>query len=335
MELPARYYARAAEVLLRLGIDVPAVLRAADIHPERVSHPDATVKLEQVEALVAEILKRSTRSDLGMEVGRALKLSSHSLVGYGMLSSPHADHALRLASRFFPLIMPAFRMRYRANGRRAEIRFQPAMSMSHACFTFHLEALAAATHFELRELLAGRMPDCDLYFSVPEPPHAARYAELIGARCHFGWEGSPGVRLIFAADFSDHALPLHDPTSLKMAEMRCSDMLRRSFVNERVSDWVSMMLREAGTDVPTLDELARILNLSARTLDRQLNREGARYRNLLTRIRHDKACALLEAGELSITRIAYELGYTDAANFTRAFRREAGVSPRDYRTAKA
>ena len=92
-----------------------------------------------------------------------------------------------------------------------------------------------------------------------------------------------------------------------------------------------MMLREAHEGVPTLAELARLLNLSSRTLDRHLAREGSRFLEISKRIRHEKACVLLEAGEQSITQIAYQLGYKDGANFTRAFRRESGVSPSDYR----
>jgi AraC-like DNA-binding protein len=94
---------------------------------------------------------------------------------------------------------------------------------------------------------------------------------------------------------------------------------------------VTMMLREASDGVPSLTELAHTLNLSARTLDRYLAREGSSFRELSTRVRHQMACELLRGGTLNITQIAYQLGYTDAANFTRAFRRQANCSPSDYR----
>ena len=91
------------------------------------------------------------------------------------------------------------------------------------------------------------------------------------------------------------------------------------------------MLREANEGVPTLAELARLLNLSSRTLDRHLAREGNRCLEISKRTRHEKACALLEAGGEAITQIAYQVGYKDGANCARAFRRESGVSPSDYR----
>jgi AraC-like DNA-binding protein len=334
IEVPARYYARAAEVLLRQGVDVARVLRAARITAQRIAHPEATMRVDQVEALIAEVFAQTGRSDYALDVGRALKLSSHSLLGYGMLSSPSADYALRLAARFFKLIMPTFRMRYRAGGGQAEVLFQPTVAMSPMCLQFHLETVAAATHWELRELLEGEIPEYVLSFSIAAPAHAARYAELAGARVHFGHEVAPGVRLRFASDFSTRPLALSDPASLRMAETRCNALVRKAVAGGKVSDWVRMMLRESGDGMPTLVELARTLNLSPRTLDRYLVREGAGFRALLRDARHARACGLLDAGELSITEIAYELGYSDAANFTRAFRRETGASPSVYRSAR-
>lgn len=332
-EVPARYYARAAEVLMRQGVDVTRVLKAARIGLDRLNHPDATLRLGQVEAMLAEVAQITGRSDLAVDVGKVLKLSSHSLVGYGMLTSPNADYALRLVSRFFRLVMPTFRMRYRANAQQAELLFQPTVTMSALCFQFHIEAVAIAAHCEVRELLDGRVPDYDLYFSIAAPPHAARYAEFPEMRCHFGWESTPGLRLRFATDMAARALPMSDPNSLKMAETRCAALVRSAVDQGTVSDWVVMMLRESADGMPTIVELAHTLNLSPRTLDRYLLREGVRFRDLSGKIRHERACGLLRAGELSVSQIAFELGYTDAANFTRAFRRAAGVSPSAYQRA--
>ena len=86
--------------------------------------------------------------------------------------------------------------------------------------------------------------------------------------------------------------------------------------------------------MPTLAELARLLNLSPRTLERHLAREGSGFLEMSKRIRHDKACVLLASGNLPVTQVAYQLGYKDVANFTRAFRRECGTTPSEYRHRK-
>jgi AraC-like DNA-binding protein len=330
-EIPARYYARMLEILQRTGLDLTPMLRAARIRPELIRRPDATLSLDQVEAMVTQATKFVGREDLGHDLGRALKLSSHSIVGYGILSSPNLDYALRLTSRYFRLIMPTFRMRYTRNREHIEIDYQPTLSMSRKCLALHLEAIAVATHWEVRELLHGHMPRYDLYLSIAEPPHSVRYAELSEARCHFGWRGAPGLRMVLPASIAASPLALADPSALKMAELRCATLVRDAIAAGHVSDWVSMMFREASEGMPSLTELAHTLNLSPRTLDRYLRREGVGFRELAKRERHRKACALLDGGGHTVTQIAYELGYTDAANFTRAFRREGRLSPSDYR----
>jgi AraC-like DNA-binding protein len=77
-------------------------------------------------------------------------------------------------------------------------------------------------------------------------------------------------------------------------------------------------------------EVARGLGMSERTLKRKLAEQGTSYSELLDRERHSQAVELLR-GAASIDDVAERLGYSDAANFTRAFRRWTGRSPRVHR----
>ena len=76
---------------------------------------------------------------------------------------------------------------------------------------------------------------------------------------------------------------------------------------------------------------ARLFHLTPRTLHRRLQEEGTSYKEILESVRHKLAVAHLKAGHLSVQEIAYTLGYTDMANFRRAFKRWEGVAPSDYR----
>ncbi|WP_271166746.1 AraC family transcriptional regulator [Hansschlegelia plantiphila] len=79
-----------------------------------------------------------------------------------------------------------------------------------------------------------------------------------------------------------------------------------------------------------IDGLADRLRLSRRTLQRRLAEHGATFEALLQTTRRRRACAALR-GAAPIAQIAYELGYSDPAHFTRAFRRWAGRTPLDWR----
>jgi hypothetical protein len=213
--------------------------------------------------------ERSGRSDLGFELGRMLKLSSHDILGYAMLSSPSVDHALRLVARFFSLITPTYALRYRNDGRVVEARVQPLLALSDGVRELHLEAIVVAFHEHVRALLSGAPPACVIQVPYAAPPHVARYAELIGAKLHFDAGGSAGARILLDAELVERPLAMADEHALRMAETRCAELLLRITRGARLSDWVAMMLRQAAGGQPGLDELAAILNLSPRTLNPQ------------------------------------------------------------------
>ncbi len=331
--LPARYYALLATRLVQWGVDLPRLLRDAHIDPATLAAPDGQFRPEQVDRLVMLAVERSGRTDLGFELGRLLKLSSHDILGYGMLSSPSVDQALRMVSRYFSLITPTYTLRYRSDDKIAEALVRPQLALSARVRELHLEAIVVAFYEHVRSLLSGDLPACNLYLSFEAPAHVARYRELDAAVVHFGQHNLPGARLVLERDVVMRPLAMADDNALRMARSRCDALLNQITQGSRLSDWVQMMLREAADGQPKLEELAQILNLSARTLERRLADEQSSFRQLSRRARHERACELLRGGRLGVTQIAYQLGYTDVANFTRAFRRESGMSPSAFKSS--
>jgi AraC-like DNA-binding protein len=80
-----------------------------------------------------------------------------------------------------------------------------------------------------------------------------------------------------------------------------------------------------------LETLAEICRVSARTLQRVLEREGLTFSRLMDRARFHRAHRLLTGGDMKLIEVAYELGYVEPASFSRAFQRWTGVSPSEYR----
>ncbi|MAZ86339.1 MAG: hypothetical protein CL693_01740 [Cellvibrionaceae bacterium] len=82
---------------------------------------------------------------------------------------------------------------------------------------------------------------------------------------------------------------------------------------------------------PRQNEVARRLHLSTRQLQRKLAQEDTSFVKLLGNIRHKLACSYLTGGEDSISEISAKLGFVDQSNFSSAFKRWEGCSPRQYR----
>lgn len=84
---------------------------------------------------------------------------------------------------------------------------------------------------------------------------------------------------------------------------------------------------------PPVDLIAESLGTSRRSLQRGLAQQGISYTDLLTKVRLRRAAEWLERSEKPVVEIAFDLGYADASNFTRAFRQLTGVPPSAFRQA--
>lgn len=83
--------------------------------------------------------------------------------------------------------------------------------------------------------------------------------------------------------------------------------------------------------VPPVDLIAETLGTSRRSLQRGLAEQGINYTELLTKVRLRRAAEWLENRDKQVVEIAFELGYADASNFTRAFRQLTGVTRSAFR----
>jgi AraC-like DNA-binding protein len=80
-------------------------------------------------------------------------------------------------------------------------------------------------------------------------------------------------------------------------------------------------------------DVARSLGFSRRTLARRLAAEGLGFESVLEAMRRDLAVRYLADRDLSISQIAWLLGYRETSAFSRAYKRWTGRSPREARNA--
>jgi AraC-like DNA-binding protein len=117
------------------------------------------------------------------------------------------------------------------------------------------------------------------------------------------------------------AIWISDVDSVRLVRWRDDD------ITGCVRDYVRAGLQDSK---PDLASVAQRLGFSVRTLQRELSDRGLDWSRLLDQVRMDHAAQSL-AGETPICEIAQSLGYTDQANFGRAFRRWTGTTPHSYR----
>jgi AraC-like DNA-binding protein len=97
-----------------------------------------------------------------------------------------------------------------------------------------------------------------------------------------------------------------------------------------VCQFVATLLRAGYPDVRLV---AEALGLRTRTFQRRLREEGTTYGRLVAEARLDIAYRLLRDPDRKVIDVAFDLGYSDPAHFTRAFRAWTGLTPREQRNA--
>ena len=90
--------------------------------------------------------------------------------------------------------------------------------------------------------------------------------------------------------------------------------------------------RLLGETAPGRNEVAALLSTSERTLQRRLEQEGTTYKELLDDVRRERVIEILKSSpNLNLPAVASQVGFTDAATLTRAFRRWTGMTPGNWR----
>jgi AraC-like DNA-binding protein len=117
-------------------------------------------------------------------------------------------------------------------------------------------------------------------------------------------------------------VPTQRPTTIRL----------RTSLFEEATDIVD---QEYGSDL-SLDEIARRVASSRRQLQRAYAEIGhTTFREHLTRVRMDKASELLAGRGMTVREVAHRVGYRQPAQFAKAFRRQHGVAPSDFRADAA
>ena len=164
-------------------------------------------------------------------------------------------------------------------------------------------------------------------FPFEQPPDWAELAGEVPCAVNFSEQEAC---FAFPAALDDKPLPRANALMFRSYESivkKQSQMLGEDFsTTERVSRWLW-----AYTPPPRRAEVAKLLAMSERNLTRYLAAEGTSYSALLVEVQAERAKNFLRRPALSVAQIAYRLGYSEPAAFTRAFTSWAGISPLKWR----
>src|SRR5262245_14622979 len=159
-------------------------------------------------------------------------------------------------------------------------------------------------------------------------------SRFVGTKVEFGASTDELVLNLDARELPlIHSDPYLNDLLLKYCEAALAD--RRGDVSQlrtRVENAISSLLPHGRV---LIEEVARSLGMSERTLARKLSDEGLNFTEILQQLRRDLAVRYLDDRKLHVSKVAWLLGFHEVSAFTHAFKRWTGKTPREMRTAGA
>jgi len=263
---------------------------------------------------------------LGLKLGPRLNLSAHALLGQAFMTCRDLGEVMDLFLKYYHLLAAQLELDFEIQG-------------DECCLTMTAEPGELSREFE-HELLYGAVantlrglfnePDMSMRFEFPypEPPHSQDYREVFGDDIHFGCVRG---RVIMRRESLDKPLPSSNPALRQLYEAECARLLADLSEEDSVAEQTLRLLRKLEGQYPQMPQLAKMLNLSARTYRRRLDEEQQSFQKLLDQVRAEHATRYLQNTRLPLSSIAYMVGFSDASNFRRAYTKWTGKSPREVR----
>lgn len=310
------------------GHSAGALLEGSGISEADLRGLKRLISPRQEQQVFANALRLSPQPALGMRLGLRTRVSAYGLLGYALLSAPTLGEALRIGLSYPVLLGTYFHLSLQVEGERAWL-VATGYGEDEALRPFNTELCLGSLKVICADLLGQPLPLEATQLDYPESPGLCEaYGQ--GFACALQFE-QPRSAIGFAARWLEQPLPLADPvTHLEMLEQcrrqNVEFAAKRAWL-ERVRGLLAQRLQQP----PGLEELARQMNCSARSLRRYLQQQQTSYQQLLDELRFARAKELLQQGEMPIYRIAEELGFSETASLRHAFQRWSGQPPSHFR----
>ena len=316
-----------AAALEARGCDPRAVFARAGLDFDLIHRPGARFPFAKMRGLWTAAREVTGDPCIGLTAARWFRPQALHALGMSFMTSQTLLDGFHRMSRYSHIASTSLVIDVKESPR--EIRLKASV-MAHGIEAAP-EAIDAALAYIVsicRQITTRKFSPLRVTYRRAEGPYTDRYIEYFGAPVLFS---QPADALFFDARLARERVPSGNEDVAREIDRiaeRYLATLRPSRVQDKVREVLFSVLPSGEADQRTI---ARNLHRSVSTLQRQLKAEGSSFRKVLDDTRQAMARRLVKEGEYSLGQIAYLLGFSDQANFSRAFRRWTGGPPTGFR----
>ncbi len=307
--------------------ELAEILRIAGIEPSLLGSSQKRISTRQLAIIWTEMERAADDPNLGLHLGELCDgLPSGHVLFSAMLNSPTLGQALQRYCRYHDImgdfVQPTLEERETNTVLRLSTREGVTLHRQHVECIFCLVVCVF-------KYLSPAVFHGEVSFTHSRPTDISEHLRIFGSTVHFGRAENT---LTFERTYLEQPIAPADEELLGVLEQYAERLLQRIRQSKTWSGKVAELLSRTLCDgKPSLPEVARLLAVSQRSLQSKLKEEKTTYQAILDNVRQQLATDYLENEALSLTEIAFLLGYADQSAFNHAFRKWTGDSPLRYR----
>jgi AraC-like DNA-binding protein len=306
------------------GVDVDALMAELKIEPAVLRDPDHRLSLRLVHRAWELAAARSGDAAFGLHAGEHAGLGTFEALDYALWASATLEEVIDRLVRFYRVIGDDLASKVVRTGDWVHLRRVSIHDQRHRA-----ETRLAVVASRARELCGRSFRLHEVRFTHPAPADTRPHRALFRCPVRFGCATS---EIMFAAAQLQLPVRTSKPGLATVLDRHLRELLARlpkeSTFRARVDDAIARTLHVGR---PSLTRTARALHLAPRTLQRQLQAIDLTHRKVVDDVRRDLAERYLATRRISISEVAFMLGYNDASGFRRAYRAWTGKSASQHR----
>lgn len=308
-------------------IDPEQLFVQAGIDPVLRTDPNARISADQLDCLIWTAKQESQDDAFAFHLVEQVHPSYYGVMGYAWLASETLRKALELLNRYQKLMSEDGIVQLEDLGTHLKVtlEWQPHVERDPAL----RERIRLSNAVRLCRMICGQSFNPDrVYFMQPEPDRPAAYYAYFRSELLFQADSSA---VLINAETADRRLPGYDPQLLVMFEKQIIDYLAKLDADDIVGRTKSIIFDQLPFGPVAVSQIAERLHLSERTFRRRLKESGTSFKEILAQTRRELGEKYIQDSSLSLTEIAYMLGFSDSSSLSRAYRNWTGKSPSESR----
>ena len=319
------------EVVARAGVASAELLHTVQLRPEQLHAADARIPRSQLYLLCDRALELTGDPALGLHWAERLTESTFIPISQLIAHAPTLRQGFESMAQFARLLCDETDFQICESKDSVTLRALTLIGASLPVQRFLAEMMVAGFFRLVRDFSPSASPQ-RVSFAYPPPAYQAEYTRVFEGAVHFE---QPFTGIVFDRALLDLPAPHKDQDMHEalraVAERRLLEITKRTTFTQRVREY---LVQKGGPHRTDMDEAARSVGLSVRSLRRRLSGEGSSYQVVANEALVIVAKHLLMPKQYSIQETAYAMGFADARSFHRAFRRWTGVTPGEYRRSQ-